>query len=62
MTDDMTTGEADAWRAGWRAAQEAAARAVEARSEAGEDVTPYGLQFLADDIRAMQPPERGGKA
>jgi hypothetical protein len=24
MTDDMTTGEADAWRAGWRAAQKVA--------------------------------------
>jgi hypothetical protein len=26
MNDDMTTGEAEAWRAGWRAAMEAAAR------------------------------------
>lgn len=57
MTDEMTTGEADAWRAGWRAAREAAmelARAYLLRS-------PPAIDAFADRLSSMQPPERPSK-
>ena len=53
----MNQEKTEAWRAGWRAAVEAVAAVVETRAQGREDVSPYGLEIMAQDIRAMQPPE-----
>jgi hypothetical protein len=59
---DMTTGEAEAWRAGWRAACEAMAERLYQRGkEWAKDGFPRDAEALwqaSDDARAMQPPER----
>jgi hypothetical protein len=68
MTDhDMTTGEAEAWRAGWRAAQEAATQVAEAQAppigwHEGHFARQEVCEEIAAAIRAMQPPEPGRKA
>jgi hypothetical protein len=64
--DNLTTGEAEAWRAGWRAAIEAAAQRIEPKPW-WNAATREQQQRIADReeraaaIRAMQPPERPSK-
>jgi hypothetical protein len=58
----MTTGEADAWRAGWRAAVEAAAKALHQRADDPASLNSDGLRLAAHVVEAMQPPEPGRKA
>jgi hypothetical protein len=55
--DNLTTGEADAWRCGFKEAQKAAmelARAYLLRS-------PPAIDAFADRLSSMQPPERASK-
>jgi hypothetical protein len=71
MTDlsDLTTGEADAWRAGWRAAWEMMDAEVDGhwvydggvRGQRAINGREMRLKILLA-IRAMQPPEPGRKA
>jgi hypothetical protein len=58
---DMTTGEAEAWRRGWEAAREGAAKAVTGHDRTGRDWVPGSLwdsltRQCADRIRAMEAP------
>ena len=73
MSDhDMTTGEAEAWRAGWRAATNLIVRTLIVTDKAIGDrhLAPGALSDIANTIsaecaipdRAMQPPEPGRKA
>lgn len=60
MDDDMTTGEAEAWRAGWRAAREAAFRNLKAQQdEYAQDGFRSDVELvrmIRDAIRFMEPP------
>lgn len=60
MTDprEMTTGEADAWRAGWEAAREAFVAWLLADAEDWRGFTEEvnALERATAAIRAMEPP------
>ena len=62
MNEEYTTGEAEAWREGFKAAQEAAAKHVAKLSlwfrECEMENISDSLDDVKDAIRAMQPPER----
>jgi hypothetical protein len=55
---EMTTGEAEAWRQGWLAAQKAAAAAVKREGERWAWSAAEYAEAAAAVIDAMQPPER----
>jgi hypothetical protein len=57
---EMTTGEAEAFRRGWEAAREAAAKVAEAEewrlARAEERDAEWSACTIKDAIRAMEPP------
>jgi hypothetical protein len=56
---DMTTGEAEAWRQGWEAAREGAAERVCAALPDWRDRIAFAdvIEAQAAAIRAMEPPK-----